>query len=112
LLIDEFFNKSRFSVSKLSDQVEVKPNTLFSLPVYIIDMLQFTAPTTVSAKLIKSTGRDVIELATVVTTTGTGKSYTMSATPATLDWDGTTTLSLKVLINSVEIVVVPLVVKG
>ena len=112
MLIDEFFNKSKYSVSKLTDQVEIKPDTLFSLPAFIIDTSSFTPPSLVSAKLIKTSGRDIVELATVITITGSINTYTFSATPALVDWDAKTSLSLKVTIDGTETIIVPLVNKG
>jgi hypothetical protein len=112
MLIDEFFNKSRFSVSKLSDQVEVKPDVLFSLPTFILDTISLAQATTVTAKLIKTTGRDITELPTVVTSTLLGNTCSFSATPALVDWDGKTSLSLKVTVDLTNIVLVLLVNKG
>lgn len=109
MLTDNFFNKTRFSVVKLTDQVEIAPNTAFSLPTTILDTLSFKAPTTVTAVLQKVIGRATTTLPTVVTVTGT---YIFSATPATLDWDGTTTLQMKITIDTVNTIILPLIIKG
>lgn len=107
-MIDEFFNKKRYTVSKLTDQLDVRPDIAFSLPTYIVDALTFKKPSTVSAKLMKINGRDIVELPTVVSVVD----QTFSATPALVDWDGKTSLSLKVLIDGTHSVIVPLVQKG
>ena len=107
-MIDEFFNKHRYTVSKLTDQLDIKPDVAFTLPTFIVDTITFIKPTTVSAKLVKISGRDVIELPTVVTVTD----QTFTAIPAVADWDGKVSLSLKVTIDGAHIVLVPLVQKG
>lgn len=107
-MITEFFNKSKFSVSKLTDQVDITPDKAISLPTFIIDTLTFQKPTSISAKLVKTTGRDSMELPTVVTVVD----QVFTATPLLVDWDGKTTLSLKVLVDGVYTIIVPLVQKG
>lgn len=107
-MIDEFFNKHRYTVSKLTDQLDIKPDVAFTLPTFIVDAITFIKPTTISAKLVKISGRDIVELPTVVTVTD----QTFIATPATVDWDGKISLSLKVTIDGAHIVLVPLVQKG
>lgn len=107
-MIDEFFNKHHYTVSKLTDQLDIKPDVSFTLPTFIVDSLTFIKPTTLTAKLIKMSGRDIIELPTVVTIT----EQTFVATPSVVDWDGKVSLSLKVVINDTYIVLVPLVQKG
>ena len=96
MLTQEFFNKSKFLVMKLTDQLEVKPNVAFSLPTLIIDLLGKQAITSVTAKLVVQDGRNTTELADVVTVTG----QTFSATPIT--WTGTGVLNLKVTINDIN----------
>lgn len=107
-MIDEFFNKHRYTVSKLTDQLDIKPDVSFTLPTFIVDSLTFIKPTIVTAKLIKISGRDTIELPTVVTVAN----QTFTATPSVVDWDGKVSLSLKVVIEDTYIVLVPLVQKG
>lgn len=94
-----FFNKSKYSVTKLSDQVEFKPNVAFNLPLIIMDAISFEEPTSVTASLIKSSGRDIITLPTVVTVTGSKYNYTASGTVASTDWDGIVPISMKLLID-------------
>lgn len=106
-MITEFFNKSRFSVSKLTDQIDIRPDVAFSLPTYIVDSITFAKPQVITAKLVKVIGRDTTELATVVTVVG----QTFSATPALADWDGKTSLSIKIVIDG-SVVILPLVQKG
>lgn len=107
-MIDEFFNKSKYTVSKISDQYEIKPDSAFTLYTVIVDSIKYTKPVSISAKLVKTTGRDQTELPTVVTVTG----QAFTATPALADWDGKTSLQLKVILDGVYTVFVPLVQKG
>lgn len=107
-MINEFFNKSRFIVSKVSDQYEVKPGISFTLYTIIYDSITYVKPTTITASLVKVSGRDQVVLPTVVTVTG----QSFSAAPALVDWDGSTSLMLRVVIDSTQIVLVPLVQKG
>lgn len=107
-MIDKFFDTSRYTVSLISDQYEIKPATSFTVYTIIIDSIKYTQPASLSAKLIKTIGRDQTELPTVVTITG----QAFTATPALIDWDGKTSLSLKVLIDGIYTVLVPLVQKG
>lgn len=107
-MIAEFFNKSKYVVSKISDQYEIKPDTAFTIYTIIVDSIKHTQPTLLSAKLVKTVGRDQTELPTIVTIVG----QAFTATPALVDWDGKTSLYLKVLIDSVYPVLVPLVQKG
>lgn len=107
-MIDEFFNKHHYTVSKLTDQLDIKPDVAFTLPTFIVDSLTFIKPTIVTAKLIKVSGRDVVELPTVVTVVD----QTFTATPSIVDWDGKVSLSLKVVIEDTYTVLVPLVQKG
>lgn len=109
MLTTEFFNKARFSVIKLTDQVDISPAVAFSIATTIIDSLKFIAPTAVTAVLQKVSGRNTTTLPTVVTVSG---AHTFTATPALIDWDGTTTLQLKVTINTVNTVIIPLVIRG
>lgn len=109
MLTTDFFNKARFSVIKLTDQVEIIPNVQFSLATTILDSLKFTLPTTVTAVLQKVNGRATTTLPTVVTVSG---NYTFIATPANSDWDGTSTLQMKVTIDTVNTVIIPLVIRG
>lgn len=103
-----FFNKTKFSVTKLSDQVEVKPDVLFNVPLLIMDTMSFNEPTFISATIIKSSGRDILSLPTVISVTGTKYNYTVSGTILTIDWDGVISISLKLVINTDYTIVIPL----
>jgi len=109
MLTESFFNKSRFSVIPLTDQSVIAPDTEFTLITNIIDIIKFENPNSVTAVLQKVVGRDITVLPTVVTV---ADEYSFTATPALVDWDGKTTLQLKVTIDAVNTVIVPLVNKG
>lgn len=112
-LRSEFFNKSKFIVTKLSDQVEYKPDTQFVLPAFIIDGISYEEPTTITASLQTVNGRTVVDINTVVTVSKVAdRHYTFSATPAAAEWTGAMTLQLKVTMDTEYITIVPLVVKG
>jgi len=93
MLIDEFFNKSKFLVMKLTDQLEIKATAEFTLPTLIIDMIGSQTITSITGTLVVQDGRTTTELLDVVTVTD----QTFSATPAT--WTGAGTLNLKVTVN-------------
>jgi len=103
-----FFNKSKFSATKLSDQVEIKPNVAFSLPLQVIDSITYSLPTSVSATIIKSSGRDIVTLPTVLTITGSEYTRDIAGTISNTDWDGIAPLNLKVLIDNTFTVIIPL----
>lgn len=103
-----FFNKMKYTVVKLSDQIEVKQDVAFSLPLIIMDAISFEEPTSVTASIIKSSGRDITVLPTVITITGSKYNYQAAGTIATIDWDGILAITLRVLINSTYVVYVPL----
>lgn len=109
MVTDSFFNKSRYVATRLTDQVDVAPGVSFTLPTAIYDVLTFAAPTTVTAVLQKVSGRDVTTLPTVITVTNT---YKFTGTPALVDWDGKTSLQLKITVNLTNTLVIPLVIKG
>lgn len=113
MLTTEFFNTSKFLVTKLSEQLLVEPNVAMNIPAYILDMVGYTVPTSVTASLIKVVGRDQVVLPTVITVTNPITAiYNFAGTPALLDWDGKTNLILKVIIDTTEVVYVPLVIKA
>jgi len=103
-----FFNKTKFSVTKLSDQVEIKPGVLFNIPLIVMDAISFSEPELLSATVIKSSGRDVVSLPTVLSVTGDKYNYVISGTILTVDWDGIVSISLKVIIDLDYTIVIPL----
>jgi len=103
-MTEAFFNKSRFAVVKLTDQVEIKPDVVFSLAVKVYDTLGDVLITSVSCSIIKAAGRDTVVLPTVLTYTEPNISGTISS----IDWDGITPLQLKVVINTYHIVIINL----
>jgi hypothetical protein len=103
-----FFNKTKFNVTKLSDQVEIKPDVLFSIPLIVMDAISFGEPKLLSATVIKSSGRDIVSLPTVLSVTGGEYNYVISGVILAADWDGVVSISLKVIIDSDYTIVIPL----
>lgn len=100
----EFFNKTRWVVLKVSDQVAIKPDTAFTLPLVISDTLSLTFPVSVTATLIKTSGRTRTQLTDVVTITKLSEgSYTAAATILAASWNGTDSLTLNLVIDGATI---------
>jgi len=105
----EFFNKTKWVLTKQSDPL-IKPDTTFVLPIYIIDILGMQHPTTITASIIKISGRNKTILPTVVTATALGNGlFTAGATIVTVDWNGTEALNLNITVDGGDVVTLQLV---
>jgi hypothetical protein len=104
----EFFNKSKYIISKLSEY-EVKPDVAFTVPYFIWDSVSLVIPTTITAKLVKVDGRNTTELPTVVTVVKlTDTSWSFSGTIAAVDWLVTQALSIKISVDG-NVFMIPMV---
>jgi alpha-N-acetylglucosamine transferase len=107
----EFFNKNRWALTKLNDQVQLVPNAEFTLITYITPSDIITTISTITGKLVKTNGRTKTELTAVVTVTSLGNAeYEIKATPSSTEWVLTEALTLQLIINGTDSVTVPLVV--
>jgi hypothetical protein len=106
-MITEFFNKSKFVVSKLSDQVVVTSDVPFSLPLYAVDILKYNEAIITNAIITKTSGRDTTILPVVCTI----NNNIVTATIPSASWNGLDNLQLSLTIGD-DIVTISLFNKG
>ena len=107
----EFFDKTKWTISKLTDSPLVKPDVQFSLNIKVMDQVKLVEPLTISGKLVKVSGRNKTELTATVSIVRVNQgTYTVTATPTALEWNGTDGLNLQFLVNSTDSISLPLVV--